>query len=60
MSDIIKYIFDALFEIALIVCMVGSVLSGVRGNNYSINFIVFFGFMYLGAVIRHNKENADD
>ena len=55
-----KIIFGLLYEIGLIVCMTASLLSGVYGNNHSINFLVFFGFMYLGAVIRHNKENADD
>lgn len=55
MNEIIKIIVGLLCEIGLIVCMTASVLS--CENNYSINFLVFFGFMYLGAVIRHNGDN---
>ena len=60
MNKISKIIFNLLYEIGLIACMTASTLSGICGNKYSMNFLVFFGFLYLGAIINHNMENTDD
>lgn len=57
MSDIIKYIFDALFEIALIVCMTVSVF---WESSVSTKSVIALGFLYVGSVIRHNKENSHE